>query len=229
MCFSAEADLVAAAVVGTIAVDALRHARTRAEVPLAAIPTVLAGHQLIEAAVWYGLQGDLGTTTLRVARALYLVIAFTVLPVLAPVAIGALEPRARRRRMAGFVAIGVAVAGVLTYALARGPIGTAIAGHHVVYDVDVPLGTFVVALYVLVTCGPMLASSHRHVRRYGAVNLVCVVALALVDRDAFISLWCAWAAVTSTAIALHLRWARREPVGTDRVLAITPSDARPSS
>jgi hypothetical protein len=213
MCFSAEADLVGAVVVGAIGVDALRHVRTRAELPLASLPALFAVHQLVEAAVWFGLQGDLGDTALRVARLSYLLIAFTVLPVLVPVAITALDPSPRRRRSAGFVALGVGVAALLTHALLRGPIGSSIDGHHIRYDVDLWHGNTVVALYVLATCGPLLASTHRHIRWFGAVNVVAVALLALIDRDALISLWCAWAAVTSAAIALHLRYAHRGPEG----------------
>lgn len=221
MCFSAEADLVAAAVVGAIGVDALRHARTRAEVPVAAIPAVLAVHQLLEAAVWYGLQGDVGDLVLRAARLLYLLVAFAVLPVLVPVAITALEPPPRRLRTAWFVSVGTAVAAVLTYSVVRGPVRASIDGHHLVYDVDLWRGGLVVALYVLATCGPLLASTHRHIRWFGAVNVIAVAILALLAQDALISLWCAWAAVTSIAIATHLRYAHR-PAGS----STAPPDAR---
>jgi hypothetical protein len=40
----------------------------------------------------------------------------------------------------------------------------------------------------------------------GAVNLVAVAKLAKLAVDGFASLWCGWAAVTSGAIALHLRY-----------------------
>ncbi len=51
----------------------------------------------------------------------------------------------------------------------------------------------------------MLVSSHRHIRWYGVVNVVAVGVLALVSATAFVSLWCVWAAVTSVAVAAHLR------------------------
>jgi hypothetical protein len=211
MCFSAEADLVGAVVVGAIGIDALRHVRSRAELPVASLPALFAVHQLVEAAVWYGLQGDAGATTLRVSRLVYLLLAFTVLPVLVPVAIGALDQAPRRRRSAWFVGLGASVAALLTWSLLRGPIGATIEGHHIAYAVDLPHGNIVVALYVLATCGPLLASAHRHIRWFGVVNVLAVGALAIVDRDALVSLWCAWAAVTSVAIALHLRVAHRTP------------------
>jgi hypothetical protein len=105
---------------------------------------------------------------------------------------------------------------VLTWALGRGPISASIEGHHIEYDIGLSHDGFVVALYVLATCGPLLASTHRHIRRYGALNVVAVVVLTAVDRGALVSLWCAWAALTSIAIALHLRYAHRTPALADR-------------
>ena len=128
MCFSAEADVVAGVVVGAVGIDALRHVRRRAELPLAAIPVVLAAHQLIEAVIWWGLDDQVPSAVWRTALWVYLAIAFGVLPVLVPVAVGALEPLANRRRVAVFTAIGVAVAIVLMYAVTRGPITATMKG-----------------------------------------------------------------------------------------------------
>lgn len=47
MCFSAEADFTAAAVIAVPAADALRHVRYRREIPIAAIPALLVAHSLI--------------------------------------------------------------------------------------------------------------------------------------------------------------------------------------
>ncbi|WP_313954386.1 DUF6629 family protein, partial [Frankia sp. CpI1-P] len=43
MCFSPEADVVAAVVIGGVGVDAARHVRTGAQWPLAALPLLFAG------------------------------------------------------------------------------------------------------------------------------------------------------------------------------------------
>jgi len=198
-------------VVGAVGIDALRHVRRRAELPLAAIPAVLAAHQLIEAVVWRGLDGQVPSAIWRAALWLYLAIAFGVLPVLVPVAVGALEPLANRRRVAVFAAIGVTVASVLMYAVVRGPILATIDGHHIAYSVDLWHGGLIVFLYVIATCGSMLVSKHRHVRWFGMVNLVAVGFLAVLNQSGLISLWCAWAAVTSVAIAVHLRHSHPTP------------------
>jgi len=201
MCFSAEADLVAGLVVGAIGVDAARHVRRRPEWLLASIPLVLAAHQLIE-----------------VAMILYLTIAFGVVPVLIPVAVAALEPPARRQRLTGFIVAGCLVAGVLMVALVRGPVKAVVESRHIAYHVRLWHGGLLVMLYVVATCGPLLFSSFRHVRRYGVLNLVAVCGLAWLNQSGLISLWCVWAAVTSVAIAVHLRTVHRTPVSDSEVL-----------
>lgn len=211
MCFSAEADLVAGVVIGAIGVDALRHVTVPTQRWLASIPLLLGAHQLIESVVWWGLEGRFAEEVWRFAAWWYLAIAFGVLPVLVPFAIGALEPEAHRRRASLFVTTGAVVAAVLMYAVVRGPVEARIEGHHIAYRVDLWRGGLIVLLYVVATCGSLLVSHHRHVRWFGAVNLVAVVVLALVDQTAFISLWCAWAAVTSVTIAVHLRLVSERP------------------
>jgi len=221
MCFSAQADVVAGVVVGAIGLDALRHVRSRAETALAAIPVVLAGHLLVEAVVWWGLEDRVGPAIWRPAVGLYLVLAFAVLPVLVPVAVAALEPASNRGRLRGFTALGAAVAVVLTYAVVRGPVTASIEGHHIDYRVDLWQGGALVLLYVIATCGSLLASRHAHVRWFGAVNLVVVCLLAWLSKSSFISLWCAWATVTSAAIAFHLRYADPPHPRTAEVLSGT--------
>ncbi len=205
MCFSAEADLVAGVVVGAVGVDAVRHVRRPGQWWLAALPFVFATHQATEAVVWLGLEGRVAASVWEPARWLYLAIAFGLLPVLVPIAVTANEPTSHRRRTRVFVATGALVAAVLMYAVVRGPVDAWIEGRHIAYDVELWHGGALVGLYVVATCGSLLISAHPHVRWYGGVNLVAVGLLALLDRGAFISLWCAWAAVTSVAIAAHLR------------------------
>lgn len=214
MCFSPEMDLVAGFVIGAIGVDALFHRQGRAELPLAVLPSVLGVHQVIEAFVWFGLRRDVGEGAYRAALWGYLLIAFGVLPVLVPLAVGALEPAVRRRRVAALSVVGAAVATLLLVGLFRGPVVAAVEGHHLAYRVGLWHGRLLVAGYVVATCGSLLWSSRRAVRWFGAVNLLMAGLLAWLASSAFISLWCLWAAVTSAAIAVHLRARRPTPDAT---------------
>jgi hypothetical protein len=216
MCFSAEVDLVAGVVIGSIGIDAVRHVTVPAQRWLASIPVVLGVHQLIESVVWWGLEGQFSEAVWRFATWWYLAIAFGLLPILVPVAVAMLEPVASRRRASIFVTLGIVVAAVLMYAVVRGPVEARIDGRHIAYAVDLWRGRLIVLLYVVATCGSLLASQRRHVRWFGFANLIGVAVLAWIDQAAVISLWCAWAAVTSVAIAVHLRVVGNNPEGAAR-------------
>jgi membrane protein implicated in regulation of membrane protease activity len=69
-------------------------------------------------------------------------------------------------------------------------------------------GGLIVALYVVAICGALLFSGYRHVAMFGIVNLVAVALLARLTLDGFTSLWCAYAALSAAAIALHVRFAK---------------------
>jgi hypothetical protein len=209
VCFSAEADLVTGVAVGVVGIDALRHVQRPNELPLAALPLLFAAHQLVEVLVWWGVHGHVSSSVERAAVWVYLVIAF-VLPVVVPLCVLAIEPIARRREaMVLCVGVGIAVTAVLLADLVEGPVGAHDAGHRIAYEIGGSSGVIVVVLYIAATCGALLASSSRAIRVFGICNLAAVIGLAVTTTEGFASLWCAWAAVTSVAIALHLRTAHR--------------------
>jgi hypothetical protein len=206
MCFSPQADLVGAAVIGGIGVDVLRHVDQRThQLALAALPLVLAVHQLIEAFVWWSLQGHLPHTVGHVALWGYLLIAFVVLPILVPVGVMWAEPKRRRWVMVPFVLLGVGVATDLFVAMLTGPVSVKLSPYHLSYSIKVADGLLVVALYVAAVCGSLLCSEYRLIRIFGIVNLVAVGVIAWLTIDGFASVWCGWAAVSSGAIALRMR------------------------
>ena len=211
MCFSAGADVVGGVVIGAIGVDVLRHVNgERRYALLAAFPLLLALHQLDEAFVWWGLQGHVPAALGQVATWIYLLFAFVVLPVLVPVAILVVEPEGRRRwMMAPFVALGVMVSGLLLAAMIRGPVTATLGDYYIGYSTDLHAGTFVVMLYVAATCGALILSGIRDIARFGLINLVAVVLVARLTIEGFASLWCAWAAISSAAFAIHLRYGTR--------------------
>ena len=207
MCFSATADLVGSGVIGAIGVDAVRHARGRRDqLAIAALPLLFAAHQLDEAAVWWSLEGHLPDSIGRVALWIYLLFAFVVLPTYVPLAVRAAEPGgARRRWMWVFALLGLAVSAVLLVAMVQGPVTARLAPHHVAYGTALHAGGLITGLYVVATCGALLLSRWPTVVTFGLVNLAAVAVLARLTTDGFASLWCAWAAVTSLALAAHLR------------------------
>jgi hypothetical protein len=207
MCFSPEADLVGGIVISTIGVAAVHGAQKRhGHVALAALPLLLGTHQIIEAFVWWGLQGDVPHSLERVALWAYLLIAFVVLPIFVPLAVLINEPSRRRQYvMAPLVVLGVVVSSILFAAMIHGPLNVKLRPYHLAYSIDLSHGAVVVVLYVIAICGTLLLSTRRRVVTFGVVNLIAVGVIAWLTVDGFASVWCGWAAISSGAIALHVR------------------------
>jgi hypothetical protein len=207
MCFSPEGDLVGGVVITAIGIDACRHLRGRNNMLLlAATPLLLGAHQIDESLVWWSLQDHVPHLAGRIAMWIYLVIAMVVVPVLIPVAIYKLAPDVRRKRvLALFVALGIAVAAVLLITMLRGPITVKLGTYHLAYSIGLDHGIFIIGLYVLATCGSLLLSGYRHIVVFGLANLVVVIVLAKLTADGFASLWCFYAALASGAVSLHMR------------------------
>jgi hypothetical protein len=222
VCFSPEADLLAGVVVTAVGVDALRHVRHHREAVLAGLPVLFGIHQLIEVPVWWGFDGRVSAELAGGAAWLYLAVAFGIIPWIVPHAVHRIEDDQRRRVwMRLLTGLGVAVAVSLTVPIFIEPVSVSDAGDYIVYSPHLVQGGPLTALYVVATCGALVLSSDRVVAGYGWMNLVAVSALATLLVTGVVSLWCVWAAVTSIAIALHLRLVHRR----HEALALAPSPA----
>ncbi|MHA6758523.1 DUF6629 family protein [Streptacidiphilus sp. PAMC 29251] len=210
MCWSSTADLVAGGVVAGLGLVALTRVRRVRELPLAALPLVLGTHQLVEALVWWGAEGRLGGGAAAAARTVWAVIAYPLLPTLVPLAVLLVAAPARRGRILPFLAVGLVSSVVLAVAVADGPVTATIDGHTVRYGVGVPHSTLVGAGYLLATVGALVASGQPDIRRLGLVCGVGAAVCLTLWQTAFVSTWCALAALSSLFV---LRWLRH---GSDR-------------
>ena len=219
MCWSATADLFAGGAVAAVGVAALASVRRGRDVLLAALPLVLGVHQLIEAVVWRGTDGDVGGGTAAVARTAWAVIAYPLLPVLVPVgvllAVGATASPARRRLLVVLVALGLVVSAVLAFGVARHGVSAQVDGHSLRYGVGVGQPVLIGAGYLLATVGALLASGQRDIRLVGVACGFGAVVCLLLWQAAFVSTWCALAAVASLLV---LRWVHRSRTAAKRLL-----------
>jgi hypothetical protein len=159
--------------------------------------------------VWWGLQGHVPVGVGHVATWLYLLFAFVLLPTYVPLAIRALEPPGRRRAvMTGFAGLGATVSLLLLIAMLSGPVTARLGDAHVAYDIKLHAGFLITACYVVATCASAVFSGYRQIAIFGVINLVAVIVIARLTIDGFASVWCGWAALTSIAIALHIRFGR---------------------
>ncbi|MFJ9776017.1 DUF6629 family protein [Kitasatospora sp. NPDC101157] len=218
MCWSARADVVVGGAVAGIGVACLVRARRSGRpqrLPLAALPLVLGVHQLIEALVWLGTGGELPSTVAATARTAWVVIALPLLPVLVPTGVwcAAHEPGHpagpnRRRVLALLALLGVAIAIPLAAAVAAHPVTADRHGRTLGYAIGIPHPALLLAGYLLATVGSLLLSGDRLLRRLGLLTGAGAVLCALLWRFAFLSTWCALAALASL---LLLHWAGRPP------------------
>ena len=211
MCFSPQADLIGGVVLGVIGVDVARNVHHRRDhLAFAALPLLFAAHQLTETLVWWGLQGHVASRVGVVATWSYLLFAFVLLPTYVPLAVRALEPRGGRRNlMTAFVGLGGVVSILLFAAMVHGPVSASLGDDHVRYSISLHAGLLITTAYVAATCAPAIFSGYRHIAIFGVVNLIAVAVIARLAIDGFASVWCGWAALTSIAIAAHIRFGGR--------------------
>ncbi|MER7705389.1 DUF6629 family protein [Kitasatospora sp. NPDC097605] len=209
MCWSARADLVvggAVTAVGVLCLVRVHRAGRPERLPLAALPLVLGAHQLIEAAVWLGADGALPAAPAAWARTAWAVIALPLLPVLVPVGVrrAAVDAgRSRQRLLTALVLLGLLVAVPLARAVATRPVGATAHAHTLDYRIGIPYPVLLLAGYLLATVGALLVSGDRRLRRLGLLTGTGALLCALLWRLAFVSTWCALAALASV---LLLRW-----------------------
>jgi hypothetical protein len=221
MCFSATADFVGSAVLGTIGVATIMEVKQRREILLASVPCLFAVHQCIEGFVWLGLDGTLSTTVAHNASAAYVLYAQGILPFLLPLSIFLIEPTKRqRRRMMGFVILGGVLALYLLWGLIAYPLEISIQSRSILYVNSITTTTLVAAIYVMATCGSLFFSGFKALVALGWYNLAGLLVVMLVKRYAFTSVWCAYAAAVSIAIYFFFHRARKIRL-TKHVLAAT--------
>ncbi|MFF4344226.1 DUF6629 family protein [Kitasatospora sp. NPDC001540] len=207
MCWSAEADLVAGAAVAAVGVGAVLRAGVSRRLPLAALPLLLGVHQLVEAGVWSGWAW---------ARTAWAVVALPLLPLYVPAAVWC----ATGRRGAGwFTLLGAAVAVPLAVAVAGRPVAARVHGHTLGYAVGVPAPGLLLAGYLVAVLGALLGSGDRHLRLLGWVTGLGALLCGLLWRLAFVSTWCALAALASV---LLYRWADVNSSSRDRTSPTDP-------
>jgi hypothetical protein len=212
VCFSVQADVVAGVVLLPMAAVSLREVRHVREVPFASLPLLFALHQLTEAVVWAAFDGyDVSESVWHTAVWLYVGFAMVVLPTLFPLSVLLLEPRGARRRVLPFVALGVLMSSVFAVEVLSAPMTVVAHPHALEYVTGLSHGRLLALGYVVAVIGPALLSGYRSVVAFGLVNLVGLVVVAVVYLDAFASLWCVYAALTSALVMVHMIRRRRLP------------------
>ncbi len=191
-------------VLGAVGVVTLTRVKHRRELLFASLPVLFAIHQFIEGFVWLGLDGILSPAVAHDMGAAFMLYAQGLLPFLLPMSVLLFEPTAKsRRRMLPFLMLGGATTLYILWALTAFPLELYVRGNSIVYINQATNNEAVAVLYVIATCGSLFFSKIRMMVVFGAANLVILLAVMVVKRYAFTSLWCAYAAVASVIILAY--------------------------
>jgi len=210
MCFSATASFVAAGATAAIGIVCLVRAGDRRELPLAATPLLFAGQQAVEGLLWLTLPQAPGGSTSSGLTLLFLLIAEVFWPAYAPVAAWLVETDPRRRRLIGLcIASGFGVAAWLLWALLTRSHGALLQDGHIVYVTGQQPSAIVGVAYLAATGLSLVLSSRRTIRLLGALVLVGSVIAYLAYWEAFVSVWCFFAAGSSLIVLGYFEWSHR--------------------
>ena len=196
-----------------MAAAALREVRHVRELPFAALPLLFALHQLVEAVVWAGTEGQVSGQLQHAAASAYLVFALVVLPTLMPTAVLLLEPRGARQRVAPFVAVGAVVSAYLGYVLVSEPFTVTPHSYGLEYDTGLQHGGIWAMFYIIAVIGPSVMSGYRSIIAFGLVNLAGLTVVAILYSGTFESVWCVYAACASVLVLIHMLRRRNLPDG----------------
>ncbi len=204
MCFSATASFATAAVTAAAGISAWRRTSERRELPLASVPFFFAAQQGVEGALWLTLPSAPHGTTCAFLTHTFLVFALLFWPIFAPIAALSIETDPfRRRAIFACTLVGAGVSLYLLSVLFGSTHQALLKAGHIVYDTEPPPNGLVGIFYLIATgLGPAF-SSHRAVNLLSIIVVVGSVVAYVMYWEAFVSVWCFFAAAASAVIVLH--------------------------
>lgn len=101
------------------------------------------------------------------------------------------------------VMLGFAVGLYLVWSLLSGPHRAYVEDGHLVYETGQAYPLLVGAAYLLATVLPLIVSTQRTLNTLGLVVLVGALAVYFAYPEAFLSVWCFFAAAASALLVFH--------------------------
>lgn len=204
MCFSATASFIAGTGLSIAGMATLTKATRTAEIPFAMIPILFGVQQIIEGLLWLSFRMDAVPLT-DITTYAFSLFSHVLWPIFVPLSIWLLETVPwRRKTIAGFQVIGLAIGLYLLYFIVKFPV-TAKANENIIYISPHFYQFPAISFYVAATCIGSLFSSHRIVNVFGASALVLFVIAYWFYTVALFSVWCFFSAVLSFIIYLYFR------------------------
>ena len=229
MCFSAAGSFALSGILGAVGVTSLARTASRPHRMFAAVPLIFAAQQATEGIVWLTMVDPDNAVLNRLAVSTFLGFALVVWPFWVPLSVRMMERSpARLRVLTALSWFGGLVGVSAALLLARWQPVASIAGHSIRYDYpgtsDAPIHFLLLVAYAASVALPLFLSTARLARTIGVVLVVSVMMTVLIQRDAFTSVWCFFAAILSGLIAVAVA---RDQRSSAIPLAEQLSPARP--
>ncbi len=203
MCFSATASFTAGAALTVIGVASVASVKRRSDILFAAIPLLFGLQQLLEGVIWLSLQNTKLVSILSVA---YLFVSHVVWPTVIPLSVFLMERVTWRRRVLGVcIGVGIVVSAYFLYYLFIEPVTAIIVDKCIAYVSQHFSRTFFLSPYTLATSLSCLFSRYRLVNLFGITTFIAGVITVWFYDQAFISVWCFFAAILSVIIFMQVR------------------------
>jgi len=204
VCFSAAASFTASAVTGAAGLLTLSRVRSWRQIPLAAIPLVFASQQTIEGALWL----DIGNARAAAAGDLlpnaFAFVALGFWPLMASFSALLVEQqRWRRLAIAILFCLAIPVGLYGFYDTQAHPYAACVAGHSIQYLNGKLYPSPLIAGYLACTIGPMILSSYKALKLFGAILALGLFASLIAFYEAMFSVWCFFAAAASAVLVVH--------------------------
>jgi hypothetical protein len=205
MCFSATVSFVAGVSLSIFGAVTVKMTKRKAEISFAMIPLLFGLQQIIEGVLWLSFQFDAPVLNVRMTY-VFTLFSHVLWPIYVPFSIYLIETVVWRKKvLAVFQAVGVALGIYLLYSIVKFPVISKI-DEHMVYVLPFVRKHPVMELYLAATCVAPFFSSHNFVRLFGFLTLLLFIVALWFYTVALFSVWCFFSAILSVIIYLHFKF-----------------------
>ncbi len=199
MCFSPEASFIASGGLAAVGVGSLKFASKKQKLT-ALISLLFAVQQGLEGVQWLFI--NRGEQSLLAGYG-FVFFAYLLWPVYVPVAMYYLD-RGSRKILRWFIAMGAVSSLLSLIGLIMHPLNIHVVGQSIDYGVIVPVHFVGGILYSLAVFGALLMSHKPLLRLLDSIVLLAAVIAQLFYSATFASVWCFFAAITSSLILWYI-------------------------
>lgn len=208
MCFSTTASFGAGAILAVVGVVSLKKVQASSQLLFALFPIVFSLQQFTEGFVWVTLTNVNYQDYRSIPIYAFVFFAQVLWTLWVPLSFYLIEENMKRKKtLAVFVWIGLAISLFHFYNLLFYDVTASIKPYHIYYDLDFPLKHNIIteSLYLLTIIVPPFISSIRRTHVLGILLLTSFLITKLYFNDYIISVWCFFAAITSLFVYIIMK------------------------